>query len=161
MSTQRARNTSRFNSRMERTSVSSAILKIFPWSRRVLRRGYGVDNFYVHTASKKVISLFHRTLRPEWKKIDHTNREPLDNRRSNLRDGSGPVNNTNQAKRRDNTSGITGGYCSQTRAWVAQIQINGRHHRQFFREEEYDDAKEEAIAQRQAWAKEAGNTNGE
>ena len=40
--------------------------------------------------------------------MDHKNRNGLDNRKKNLRDGSGGVNENNQTLHNDNTSGING-----------------------------------------------------
>jgi hypothetical protein len=40
--------------------------------------------------------------------IDHINRNELDNRTQNLRDGSGRINNNNRSKRKKNTSKING-----------------------------------------------------
>ncbi len=124
--------------------------------------GMGDDNFYVVTGSKKVTHLFHRNLHPEWKKIDHIDRNALNNRRLNLRDGSNGVNERNQVLQQRNTSGVTGVFwCKTTNVWIAHIMDNGVVRRRIFRESEYNNAKEEAIAQRQAWAAEAGNTNGQ
>jgi hypothetical protein len=56
-------------------------------------------------------------------------RNTLDNRRKNLRIApSQSENNYNQRKHSNNTSGYKGvTYHIQTKAWMAQIQVNGKY----------------------------------
>lgn len=52
--------------------------------------------------------LFHRRAYPHIKEIDHINRDGLDNRSCNIREGSGRVNATNRRIQKNNTSGHKG-----------------------------------------------------
>jgi len=87
------------------------------------------NNIYVATkvriGGKKTTKLFHSFKRPDWPMVDHINRNGLDNRSKHLRDGSGGVNQENCRPRKDNKSGVNGGYyhnCSL--AWFGYITIN-------------------------------------
>ncbi len=101
--------------------------------------------------------------RLDWPVVDHINRNGLDNRRANLRDGSGGLNQKNKAKQRNNTSGITGvAHRADRGRWHAYIQIEGVLHQTYFLGAEDDEeAKNAAIAWRKAKAEEEGNTNGD
>jgi hypothetical protein len=58
------------------------------------------------------------------KKVDHWDRDGLNNRRSNLRDGSGPRNGRNQGLSSRNTSGFKGvTWDKSTKFWLAGIGI--------------------------------------
>jgi hypothetical protein len=98
---------------------------------------------YSQRSANGTADRFHRLLHPEWKNIDHINRDGLDNRRHNLRDG---VNKRNAARRADNRSGVTGVfYSSANKAWVASWRENGAPRRKYF----YGTSeliKEEAVA---------------
>ncbi len=61
------------------------------------------------------------------RKVDHANGDGLDNRRRNLRDGSGGVNERNARKRHDGSSQYKGvSWDSSRQAWRARIQLNGK-----------------------------------
>ena len=69
-----------------------------------------VNSFYM--ISSKTIKFpsnqkFHRLVLPEVDIVDHKYGNGLDNRKKNLIDGSGGVNQNNQALLSNNTSGIT------------------------------------------------------
>jgi hypothetical protein len=89
--------------------------------------------------------------RLDWPVVDHNNRDGLDNRRANLRDGSGGLNQKNKAKQK-NTSGVTGvAHRADRDRWHAYIQIEGMLHQMYFPGAEDDEeAKNAAIAWRKA-----------
>jgi hypothetical protein len=69
------------------------------------------NNFYVITGAFKNTDKsqkFHRHVAVNLKIIDHINRNELDNRTQNLRDGSGRINENNRTKNKNNKSGING-----------------------------------------------------
>ena len=71
------------------------------------------------------------------KVIDHINRDPLDNRKANLRITSRAINSTNAKKRIENKSGIRGVYRRDARpgiskaAWICEWSDEKRHSRSF------------------------------
>ena len=60
-------------------------------------------------------------------KIDHANRNTLDNRRHNLRPATGSQNGANRGPQANNTSGYKGVVRVRGR-WRAQIKVNQRFH---------------------------------
>lgn len=77
-------------------------------------KGAGKYTYYVKSrASKKrnqEYCLFHRRAFPDLKEIDHINRDGLDNRSINIREGSGKVNANNKRIQKNNVSGVKGVY---------------------------------------------------
>ena len=89
---------------------------------------------------------------PEYKQVDHINRNCLDNRRKNLRPVSSSENNLNQTKRKDNRSGKTGiHYSNYDKCWVVQWPEDGKRKKKSFSESKYgyEGAKLMAINYRQ------------
>ena len=76
---------------------------------------------------------FHRLVLPEVDIVDHDNRNGLNNRKKNLKDGSGGVNANNQALRDDNTSGTNGvSFHTDGKGWRAIWQKNGKNKSRYF-----------------------------
>tara|TARA_R110000765_G_scaffold21534_1_gene55267 strand:- start:142 stop:627 length:486 start_codon:yes stop_codon:yes gene_type:complete len=64
---------------------------------------------------------------PEGQFIDHINRDPLDNRRDNLRIVTRQENNMNLSIKKNNKSGITGVHWHKGNGkWVAQIKYKNK-----------------------------------
>lgn len=120
--------------------------------------------YYVAWSGGKdgVSERFHRLVHPEWAKVDHINRDGLDNRRRNLRDGGGGVNERNAKQRADNSSGVTGvSYSVDSKAWVVQWSEGGRRRMKRFPGAKDDEAaKERAIGFRRETNARTGNLNG-
>ncbi len=95
---------------------------------------------YVHRIIYKIMT------GDEPDQIDHINGDPSDNSWVNLRNVSNKVNQQNQKRRSDNTSGHTGvGWHKSRGKWQAMIMVKGKNiHLGFFTD------LDEAIAARQA-----------
>ena len=129
-----------------------------------MKRG---NNFYMLSGKTRKFhlnQLFHRLVLPEVDMVDHRNGNGLDNRKKNLRDGSGGVNENNRSLRNDNISGTNGVSFDETnKRWIAQWKENGKRKIYNFSIKKYgsdEKAKQEAIKHRQAMDKITGCTNG-
>jgi len=75
--------------------------------------------------------------------IDHKNRNPLNNRKSNLRETTNSINSTNAQARTESKTNIRGVYRRKERpsisneAWVAEWSIDGKRHSSCFSIEKY------------------------
>lgn len=84
---------------------------------------------YVVAHIKKVLVSLHRFITncPEDKMIDHINRNPLDNRKTNLRIVTAKENQENKKRYKNNISGTTGvSWHKQAQKWRARIYQNGK-----------------------------------
>ena len=109
---------------------------------------------------------FHVLKCPELRMVDHyPNRNGLDNRSVNLRDGSEGVNGKNKSKHSDNTSEVTGVcYATRDKCWIASIGRKGSKHGHGHEtypgpEDKNHESFHAAVAQRKAWEKEFGYSN--
>jgi hypothetical protein len=81
--------------------------------------------------------LFHSRVYPDLEQVDHINREGLDNRSVNIRDGSGRINPNNKRIQKNNKSGIKGVY-QNGNSWCAQwVGVDGKRKRKSFSMSKY------------------------
>lgn len=84
---------------------------------------------YVQRGSCSSAVLMHRQIlqAPRGIEVDHVNRDPLDNRRCNLRLATRRQNECNKGLKSTNTSGYKGvKYHKREKKWRAEIRLNGR-----------------------------------
>ena len=99
---------------------------------------------------------------PQSKVIDHINRNPLDNRKNNLRIVNRSINSTNAKARSESKTMIRGVYLRPVRpkiskeAWVCEWSINGKRYSKSFSIEKYgyEKAFEMALSLRERKMKE-------
>lgn len=99
--------------------------------------GYKASNGRLYISIDRTDYLAHHIawyiVTGEWpsKTIDHENRDPSDNRWSNLREANQKQQNANQRRRSDNTSGYRGVYFdsrAKSKQWYSQIDADGDTH---------------------------------
>lgn len=92
--------------------------------------------YYVMANAKKpdgssTLVGLHRFLmdQPSGLVVDHIDRNPLNNKKSNLRIVTAAQNNQNTRIQKNNRSGARGVYwCKQRNVWRAYVKVKGRYH---------------------------------
>lgn len=92
------------------------------WSNHSM--GYAQTNILEN--DRKDSKVLHRMIFPNYAHIDHTNRDKLDNRRSNLRNCDFPRNSRNKQKANMSCSSRFKGvsWSKQCKKWVAYCQVS-------------------------------------
>ena len=100
----------------------------YNWCASVGRGGRVVAARSYRRAGKTITVLLHRFIaKPLQLHVDHIDRDPLNNRRENLRIVTHAQNRQNTSKQSNNTSGFKGvTRDKQSGKWVARIQVFGR-----------------------------------
>jgi len=117
---------------------------------KVSKFRWHADNGYIKSDKAGYLAHFLLGVKgtPKGKVVDHINKNPLDNRKANLRFVSRSVNNFNCKKYRSNNSGTVGvAYNKGTGKWVAYFGASAK-----IRSKEFA-TKEEAIAKRKEFEK--------
>lgn len=93
--------------------------------RRSIRKGLKQTTQYMHYI---ILSRMLERELSRLERVDHINRDTLDNRRENLRLATHSQNAINRGKHRDNTSGYKGvSWFKRDQKWKAQIVTNRKH----------------------------------
>lgn len=99
-------------------------IKDYCWYEHIGKNGY--HSLVAHDRETKKLIKFHKVL--GYTNCDHKDRNPLNNRKNNLRDASVSQNAMNIGIRKNNTSGITGvKFNKRDNVWTAYIQANKKY----------------------------------
>ena len=84
--------------------------------------------------------------------VDHEDRNPWNNTRTNLRAVNHSQNNRNISKQKNNTSGKTGLYLAKgglkcKPGWVAQLTVEGKRHMKRFSINKYGEVEAKKLAE--------------
>lgn len=97
------------------------IIKNYTWIEHVMQSGYHALEAW-DSKTKKVIRMHHLLV---GKSYDHADRNPLNNRRYNLRVATMTENARNHTKQKSNTSGVVGvEWRRDNEKWCANITVN-------------------------------------
>ena len=98
-------------------------IKDYCWYEDIHKDGY--HSLKAGAIGEKRNVKFHHLI--DCKNYDHINRNPLDNRKCNLRPATASQNQCNKNVYKNNTSNITGvSWNNRDQKWMAYIQVNGR-----------------------------------
>ena len=99
------------------------LIKDYCWSECIASSGYHALRAR-DVKENQIISMHYLIV---GKYHDHINRNPLDNRKSNLRKATSLENMKNQSKHKNNTSGISGvGWHKRIEKWCARIGVDNK-----------------------------------
>lgn len=117
-------------------------IKYYAWLEHKTKGGYAALETTDKETGKQV--RFHYLLgKKGW---DHINRNPFDNRASNLRECNKRENNLNHNIRKDNSSGVTGvNYVKASKKWQARISIGDGKRKSLGYFDTYEEAVEARI----------------
>lgn len=96
-------------------------IKDYCWFEVISKNNY--HSLCTHDGNNRANIKMHYILIGKY--CDHANRNPLDNRKSNLRSATTTENAQNRSKRTDNTSGIIGvNWDKNKQQWIARISVD-------------------------------------
>jgi hypothetical protein len=84
------------------------------------------NTYYANSRNNGDTLVMHRLICPDYRMIDHGNRNGLDNRRENLRNTNHSLNGLNRKMQKNNTSGYQG-VVKSGNGWRAQTRVLGKH----------------------------------
>lgn len=90
---------------------------------KVANYKWSLSGNYVATYKGNKKKYLHQIILPNAEEKDHKDRNPLNNRRTNIRICNRTENNQNTSLRSDSTSGVTGVY-PRRNGWTAKITVN-------------------------------------